>query len=266
VHISLENQQVIRLEQMQQRLEPLKAALLNHALYQEINSLPALHLFMEHHIFAVWDFMSLLKELQRRLCCVAVPWLPSADPLATRFINEIVLAEESDEDGKGGFISHFGLYRQAMIKCRANTATIDRFLVELRQGRPIPASLEAVGAPECVCRFVKQTFAFIEEGNPCSLASAFTFGREDLLPGVFQRIVNKLNTTIGGGLNDFNYYLHRHIGMDGDEHGPMAKRLILSLCGTDETKWQTVEQAAVTALEARRDFWDGLYETMQRVS
>src|SRR5207302_10266378 len=97
-----------RLERLRVRLTPLKGALLGHAVYREINSLGALRLFMERHVFAVWDFMSLLKALQARLACVGVPWLPAADPQATRFINEIVMAEESDEDGQGGFLSHFG--------------------------------------------------------------------------------------------------------------------------------------------------------------
>ena len=65
-----------RVQALRQRLVPLKDALLNHPLYRRIDTLPALRLFMEHHVFAVWDFMSLLKELQRRLCCTTVPWAP----------------------------------------------------------------------------------------------------------------------------------------------------------------------------------------------
>src|SRR5271170_3417334 len=133
-----------RLERLRRRLTPLKNALLDHALYREINSLGALRLFMEHHVFAVWDFMSLLKALQARLCCVGVPWLPASDPQATRFINEIVLAEESDEDGQGRFLSHFGLYLRAMTRCGADTTAIDNLVEELRKGSPVPAALAAV--------------------------------------------------------------------------------------------------------------------------
>jgi hypothetical protein len=252
-----------RLQRLRVRLLPLKNALLNHALYREIHSLGALRLFMEHHIFAVWDFMSLLKALQARLCCVGVPWLPAADPQATRFINEIVLAEESDEDGQGGFISHFGLYLRAMSRCGAETRTIDRFVEELRNGVPVRASLAAVGVPGCVARFVGQTFDLIDRGSLWSVAAAFTFGREDLLPGLFQRIVDELDVEAGGGLEDFRYYLRRHIGLDGDEHGPMAVRLVASLCGSDEARWQEAEQAAVTALETRRDLWDAVHTRLR---
>jgi hypothetical protein len=242
----------------------LRAALLEHSLYREIGSLPALRLFMEHHVFAVWDFMSLLKELQRQFCCIEVPWLPAPDAQGTRFVNEIVLAEESDEDGQGGFASHFGLYHRAMTQCGADTTAIDCFQDELRQGRTVPQALVSVGVADCVRQFVRQTFGFIEGGSVCAVASAFTFGREDLLPELFQRIVDRLNVETGGGLESFRYYLQRHIGLDGEVHGPMAGQLIVSLCGSDEARWHSVEQSAVTALKARRDLWDGIYATLQQ--
>lgn len=110
--------------------------------------------------------------------------------------------------------------------------------------------------------FVSQTFGFIQGGNICAIASAFTFGREDLLPAVFQRIVDELNVEAGGGLDDFRYYLRRHIGLDGEEHGPMANRLLLSLCGADESRWQVTEQAAVDCLQARHLLWNGICDQM----
>ena len=262
--IEADTHETARLERLRRRLAPSKDALLAHPVYREINGLEALRLFMEHHVFAVWDFMSLLKALQARLCCVGVPWLPGPDPQAARFINEIVLAEESDEDGQGGFLSHFGLYLRAMTRCGADTTPIEGLLQELRKGSPVRAALAAVGAPACVGRFVGQTFDLIERGSLWSLASAFTFGREDLLPALFQRIVDELDVEAGGGLEDFRYYLRRHIGLDGGEHGPMAVRLVASLCGGDEARWQDAEQAAATALEARRDLWDAVHAALRR--
>jgi hypothetical protein len=262
--MSLGETAVTRIDRLRNRLVPLKCALLEHPIYQEIDSLGALRLFMEHHVFAVWDFMSLLKALQRRLCCVDVLWLPAAVPEVTRYINEIVLAEESDEDGQGGFFSHFALYHRAMKQCGADTTTVDRFLAELQQCRTVRAVLESVSVPESVRRFVGQTFDVIEHGRLCAIASAFSFGREELLPELFQRIVDRLNVETGGELVDFRYYLHRHIDLDGDEHGPMAVRLVASLCGHDEDCWQEAEQAAVAALEARQELWDGVLGQLRR--
>lgn len=247
-----------QLHALQKRLVPLKNALLEHPIYRHMDSLPALRLFMEHHVFAVWDFMSLLKELQRRLCCTTVPWVPSGQPLGCRLINEIVLAEESDDDGYGGFASHLELYRGAMTSCGASTATIDQFLDAIRFGKPVSSALESAPAPESVRHFVRQTFAVIEEGSTCAIASAFTFGREDLLPALFRRVVDELTVQTPGRLAKFRYYLNRHIGLDEEEHGPMASKLITLLCGTDEDRWRGAQDAAVRALEARKDLWDGM--------
>lgn len=246
------------LHALKERLSPLREALLNHALYRHINSVSALRHFMEHHVFAVWDFMSLLKELQRRLCCTTVPWVPSGNTLGSRFINEIVLGEESDDDGRGGFASHFELYHRAMTGCGASTAAIDGFLIELRKGQTVAVALRSIVVPESVRRFVRQTFRVIDGGSLCAIASAFTFGREDLLPSLFRRVVDELNVQSSGGLEDFRYYLNRHIGLDEEEHGPLAGKLIEWLCGTDRARWQEVEQAAVEALQARKELWDGL--------
>jgi len=254
---------VNRLPQIRDRIAPLKAALASHPIYQEIDRLEAMQIFMQSHVYAVWDFMSLLKALQRRLTCVEVPWMAVADPAACRLIHEIVLAEESDEDGDGGFISHFEMYRRAMIHCGAETLKLDRFLTLLRQGLSVSAALSESDIPRCARQFVAQTFEIIDGGNLAAIAAAFTFGREDLLPAVFQSIVNELNEKSGGGLDEFKYYLNRHIGLDGDEHGPMAQQLLVSICGDEETQWQLAEQTAVNSLESRRQLWDGILAEIQ---
>lgn len=248
------------IEKLEARLAPFRDELFNHRIYGEIDRLEALQQFMEQHVFAVWDFMSLLKVLQRRICCVEVPWLPPVDPQACRFINEIVLAEESDGDSKVGFASHFDIYHRSMKQCGANTAAIDSFICELSRGVPVRTALALPSIPKAARHFVEHTFSVIDSGNLCAIASAFTYGREDLLPDVFQRIVDKLDVEAGGHLTDFKYYLERHIGLDGDEHGPMATRLVQSLCGSDESNWKLAEDTAVNCLIARRKFWDGIYD------
>lgn len=261
---SAERNDLLHRPRIEEQLNPFREALLNHRIYGEMDRLDVLQRFMEHHVFAVWDFMSLLKALQQRLCCVEVPWLPSGDQQGSRFINEIVLAEESDDDGRGGFASHFELYHRSMKQCGANTAPIDGFMDDLRRGVPVLTALASPKVPEAARHFVKQTFKIIETGNLCSVTSAFTFGREDLLPDVFQRIVDELNTQAGGQLDDFKYYLDRHIGLDGDEHGPMATRLLQSLCGADDALWEKAEQAAVDCLLARQELWNGIYDAISR--
>src|SRR5580704_18311388 len=102
-------------------------------LYAALDSRPAILTFMEHHVFAVWDFMSLLKSLQRNLTCVELPWVPTGPTGSRRLINDIVLVEESDERGDG-FISHFELYLEGMAQAGADRAAIDAFIGLIRHG------------------------------------------------------------------------------------------------------------------------------------
>ena len=252
----------MNLDQIRDAVTPLRQSLLQHSLYVRMDDAAALRTFMEQHVFAVWDFMSLLKALQQRLCCTTVPWVPSAHPAASRLINEIVLGEESDEDGRGGHASHFELYRRSMIGFGADTARIDRLTAGLRDGLSLEAALRASEVNEAVARFVQHTFQIIATGDLCRIASAFTFGREDLLPSVFQKIVDQLDRQTGGGLTEFQFYLKRHIDLDGGEHGPMATRLVADLCGDDPAKWNAAREAAVSSLQARLDLWNAISEQL----
>jgi hypothetical protein len=239
-------------------LEPLRRALLEHPIYARIDCVAALHIFMQHHVFAVWDFMSLLKSLQQRLSYIQVPWLPPLNRQGCRLVNEIVLGEESDEDGEGSYASHFELYHRGMQRCGAATTVIDQFLDELRAGLSVEQALVGVVASNAVRDFVLQTFAVIDTGDLCAIASSFAFGREDLLPDVFRQIVGKLSMDGDGDLNLFKYYLERHIEVDDDQHGPMAERLIEFLCEASESNWHVAEDAAVRALESRLRLWDSV--------
>jgi len=221
---------------------------------------------MEHHVFAVWDFMSLLKALQRRFCCVTVPWVPPTDSASARLVNEIVLGEETDDDGRGGFASHFELYRRAMYGFGADTSQIDRLVRDLAAGSSLDEVLRGAEVDDAVRAFVGHTFAVIKSGDWCAVAAAFTFGREDLLPDVFQKIVDQLDAETGGGLADFQFYLRRHIDLDGGEHGPMALRLVSDICGNDPAKWQSAEDAALASLQARRALWDAIHQKILAIA
>ena len=253
----------MNLDQLRTEIQPLREALLAHPLYGDLKNAPALRTFMQYHVFAVWDFMSLLKALQRSLTCVAVPWIHVQKSSGGRLINEIVLGEETDSDGEGGHCSHFELYLRSMSKFGASTAQIDRVMSLLREGSSLSGALQSADVAVPIQDFVNHTFQTIDGGNICEIASAFTFGREDLLPGVFQCIVEELNQHTDGSLADFQYYLQRHIELDGDEHGPLAANLMINLCGDEPANWQAAKSAAVASLKARLHLWDGIHTAIQ---
>jgi len=172
---------------------------------------------MESHVFAVWDFMSLLKSLQRKLTGVEVRWRPSANSSACRLINEIVLVEESDLDPNGQPTSHFELYLSAMNQAGADVSLIGAFLSRAAERGWSQSSVHKSTISQAARDFIGTTFEIIDSGDVCRIASAFTFGWEQLLPGVFERIVAELNSGSAGKLDTFLYYLQRHIEVDGKE-------------------------------------------------
>jgi Protein of unknown function (DUF3050) len=243
------------IEKLKAAVEPARQKVIGHPLYHQLASTGAVRTFMEHHVFAVLDFMSLLKSLQRDLTCVRVPWVPSGPTGSRRLINDIVLVEESDELGKG-FISHFELYVDGMRQAGADTARIDAFTGLLRAGTPVPAALKDADVPPPAAEFVAVTWQFIQNSPVHCQAAAFAFGREDLIPDMFDQVA-ALNKE-SGQLSTFVDYLRRHIQVDSEEHTPMAMQMLADLCGDDPARWLQCEDTIKLAFTARTRLWDGI--------
>jgi hypothetical protein len=249
------------IERLEKAVDPARGRVVGHPLYQNLDSLGAVVTFMEHHVFAVWDFMSLLKSLQRNLTCVQVPWVPAGPPASRRLVNDIVLVEESDELGSG-FISHFELYLQGMSEAGADRTAIDGLVALLRAGKPVLPSLSGAGTPDPAAEFVEATWDIIESAPVHCQAAAFAFGREDLIPDMFDQVV-AVNREHGNRLGTFVDYLDRHIEVDSGEHTPMAMQMLADLCAGDDDKWRQCEETVNTALEARIRLWSGIHAAIQ---
>jgi len=243
------------IDSLEEKIAQARQTVIKHPLYAALTSQDAIRTFMEHHVFAVWDFMSLLKSLQRNLTCVDVPWVPTGPTGSRRLINDIVLVEESDERG-GGFISHFELYLEGMTEAGADTSIIEAFIGRLRAGQPVLAAIDEADVPGPAAEFVRLTWGFIESAPVHAQAAAFAFGREDLIPDMFQQVVG-VNERLGS-LGTFVDYLARHIQVDSEEHTPMAMQMLADLCGEDDAKWATCAETVNLALAARARLWDGI--------
>jgi len=236
----------------------LRDRLVAHRIYRTIDGPERLRRFMESHVFAVWDFQSLLKALQQRLTCTSIPWLPTADPEARRLVNEIVLDEESDELPEGGSASHFELYLDAMRQANADTGPIERLLDLLRAGLSLDAALDRCRCPPAAAAFVRRSFAVIESGSTPAIAAAFTYGREDVIPDMFRGVVLRLADEDPAAWGRFRFYLERHIEHDDEHHAPVCRRIVARLCGEDAAKWREASAAARECLAARIDLWDAI--------
>lgn len=246
-------------------LAPTRERLNAHPVYGALTSIEDLRCFMGHHIYSVWDFMSLAKYLQGKIAPTSIPWVPTGNPAIRRFINEITLEEESDvglpdSEGRETYASHFELYCQAMTEIGADIAKPMAFIESVgREG--IASALQSGAAPVSAQQFMTTTFSFVESHKPHVVAAAFALGREHVIPQMFRAFLAKMN--IGEtAAPAFHYYLERHIHLDEDSHGPLSLLMLEELCGGDPVRIKEAETAACAALEARILFWDGVHQAV----
>jgi hypothetical protein len=242
--------------QLREKTEGLRDQITQHELYKNIQSIEDVRIFMEHHVYPVWDFMSLLKSLQHKLTGVTLPWMPTADPLSRRLMNQIVVVEESDIDENGNATSHFELYLRAMKTCKANTSVIEGMMEGIRRGQPFSAVLSTAPLPPTVYQFLKNTWDLVDKAPLHEVAAVFALAREGLIPDMLMSMVATLKSQFSEELRPFYYYLERHIEED-ENHAEMAYHMLSTLCKDDTNKWDDAEQAVNEALRARLTLWDG---------
>lgn len=253
-----------RLNNIESQLMELRNQLTHHSLYHELTSVNDIKLFMEKHVYAVWDFMSLLKALQQHLTCTTLPWKPVKNPKTARFINEIVWGEESDVNENNEPKSHFEMYIEAMDEVDADHTTIETFINEINNLDDIQNYINQNIFSKAVSDFLMFTFETIQTNQPHKIAAAFTFGREDVIPDMFLEIINGSNATHQNQYPKLKYYLERHIEIDGDEHGPLSLEMISELCEDHDQKWQEVEEISKIALQHRIALWDEIVKDINK--
>ncbi len=244
-------------------IKPHINRLAHHPVFDAIRTQSDLCAFMNHHVYAVWDFMVLCKFLQNALAPTAFPWTPGTNPLARRFINKIVMDEESDQGPPGGdpeFLSHYELYLTAMGEIGADAQTIRNF-VKIVQKDGIHAALETARAPDASCTFTAQTFAFIATGKLHVAAAALAFGREHIIAPMFCTVL-KSRAVTKQATPAFHFYLERHIHLDENFHAPMALRLVDTLIDGDARKAREAHTAALQAIDARTKLWDSVFDAL----
>ncbi len=246
------------MDKITQNLEPLKSKLKNHNLYNIINTQEDLKIFCESHVFAVWDFMSLLKKLQIELTSINIPWMPSNNSEVSKLINEIVAGEETDETLDGSAISHYEMYINAINDIGVDTNLISNQISSLNDINTIIDDINMLDIDDYIKEFLKFTFRIINNDKTHEIASAFTFGREDLIPDMFIPLLEKINSSDNTRIDKLIYYFKRHIEVDGDMHGPMAMKMLSFLCSDDETKINESLVASKDALKVRIALWDGI--------
>lgn len=252
------NESLKEFQHLRDAIASLRKTLLNHPIYAEVNSLSRLREFMQLHVFAVWDFMSLVKRLQSELTCTRLPWIPPARADIARFANEVVLGEESDLGPDGTPISHFDLYLRAMDEIGADATPMRALIAQLEARTRGENDFSEPLVPPEVAGFVNETLRCATQGSLVEVASCFLFGREDVIPEMFERLL-MLWRDAKVEVPHFAYYLERHIELDGGSHGPWAQEMLIALAGQSEVKWRQATRAAERAITNRIRLWDSIH-------
>ena len=242
-------------------LDLVRQRMVEHPVFTAIRDIQSLQIFMEAHVFAVWDFMSLLKRLQRDLTCIEVPWLPPRDPQAAQLINQIVLGEETDSGPNGEPVSHLELYLGAMREVGANTASFELFRTALANGATLADAFDHAAVAPFIREFTGHTLQIASGAPLLAVMASFFYGREDVIPRMFSNLLEKWR--IGANRAPmFVYYLERHIEVDSDQHGPAAKAILAAATADDPGRALQVLSAARQSIEARIKLWDGLLSSL----
>ena len=242
-------------------LADLRRRLERHPVFESLANLADLRRFMCAHVFAVWDFMSLLKRLQRDLTCVDVPWMPRQDKVAAHLINEIVLGEESDVAPNGEPASHLNIYLDAMREVGADTSQFEHFSALVTSGIDPQDAMLGAGVPEHVRGFVAHTLRVAKHESTLAVLANFFHGRENVIPAMFANLLQKWQIAEDHAPM-FVFYLKRHIEVDGGSHGPMARQIIERLATGDANGQQLMLRAAMYAMRARIALWDGVHQSL----
>ena len=254
---------VSRIGEIKSRIEPYRQEIIHHKVYSAINNIESLRIFMQYHAYAVWDFMSLLKSLQISLTSTTIPWFPKGSANTRYLINEIVVGEESDLDMYGNRKSHFEMYLDAMNQCDASTKEIESFIATLQETSQFTSAYKVAGTPMEVKEFVDFTFSVANSQKGHLQTAVFTFGREELIPSMFNAILADVANNSEIDISLFKYYIERHIEVDGGHHSHLAVEMTENLCGENEEYWQEAGDMAIEALKKRISLWDGAYDKMK---
>lgn len=247
----------VKFEQLEAKLKEMRL----HNVFSTIEKIEELQLFMEWHIFPVWDFMSLAKRLQIEFTCVSLPWMPPPQSKAARLVNEIILGEETDILPNGTSVSHFEMYLIAMNEIGANSKPFNDFYQNLKDGISVEQALKAANVDEAIFKFVTSTIETAIDGSTAEVLGSFFYGREDSIPEMFDHLLKSWNIDECEA-ETFVYYLKRHIELDGDAHGPAVQSIMTEQLGNDITEWNRLVDAAIHAVQLRIELWDALEQAI----
>lgn len=230
-----------------------------HPIFPRLKSLEAVKVFMEHHIWCVWDFMYLAKSVHSSLSGRGA-WSPSPCPETLADFNDILATEETDIGPTGKLGSHFEFFVEAMEQAGADTIPVRAFQRQVELGEAPLLAMRKSKAPTSAIQFVSATMN--DASGPTHIrAASFCLAREDLVP----RLLRRLRRYVPWNhprLEMLKWYVDRHIELDTVHHGPTGRRILAAVIAGDSNRRAEASAAAELAIAARVKYLDAILRSL----
>ena len=271
--VALNQVQLSRLAAIETRIAPLRKRLRQHRIYESLKSLDDVRRFMEVHVFALWDFMHLVKCLHR-----APSTAEATCPPKKRFkksagvqslVDEMVQNYANDLNERGERMATFRMYLDAMEQLGAETKCVASFLGDcgdcgdLRAGDLGPVvgpSLLSCRAPRGAADFTAYTCQVIDSSKDHKVAASLVFGRQSLIVDALLRALGEVERREGTRVDKFRFLLSKYKSLYANNWPALSYQVLVELCGYSDEKWKEAEEAAVGALKARIALWDATHD------
>lgn len=249
----------MRITGVERELKGLRRKLAKHRLYKSLHKVEDIQEFAEHHVFAVWGSMSLLKVLQQQLTNTKIPWSPVPNPVLARLINEMVLTEESGINEQGLAQSHFEMYVDAMQEIGADTSQIHQFVQLIYAGATVDYAMNQIKIDRKISHFIVYIFNIIKTGKTHLIAASLILSRTDIPSKIFLEIL----TDTEQDAHKWKYCLTHHAEFNPGQYGTSSLELIAELCGKNKKDWQEVIEVAKHALNQKIILWNRITEMIE---
>lgn len=246
-------------------IEDLKSELAAHCLYTKLQHMEDIHIFMEHHVFAVWDFMSLAKALQLHLDATQVIEKQTDNSKILGFVNGILTGGETDPNKKEIVLSHLEMYLELMDEIGANTTNIKKLIASSAAGLDIHEAMQIAQLTDEQQRILNFTQTIIATNEIHKIAVAATLVPEGMISNRFLKILKETEERDNLLVPKFKNYLNRYKAIDGNDYGLLSLEMVTHFCDSDGKKWVDILDIAMKTLSHRIYLWDAIVDEIDQM-
>ncbi len=246
------------IESFLQTVQPLRKQIVHHDIFQQLDSLEHLQLFMESHAFVVWEDLSIVRAFQKSKNKDFVPWALRENAAQMRSLYATLLLAEADLDMEGKPQNHLDLYIQAMEEVGANTSKIGLLMRYLEQGVPWVDAVSSLRINPRYKEGIIHLLRHLELAEAHHLYALFGFARLHQIPPLLEATALDLAEQHPEHVATFVYYLEQARQYMCLQEDVLMAQMLTEQCGQDKEKWDSCTRLVAEVLQWRIKVLDSI--------